>query len=303
MAKMNKLLVVVALSAVVPAFGADVRLILHADDFGMSHAVNRATIELLDSGRVSSASIMMPCPWVAEAAAYARQHPEKDLGLHLTLTSEWTTLRWGPVAPVDKVPGLLDAEGYLWRSEADVARHATAQEVETELRAQIAKAQKLGIRFTHFDTHMGTLYTRPDFFDVFEKLGQEFKVPILRVKPGDADAQKGIPQNVIQHLTDNEARYRAEKVFRLDRLVRDGAGPAKTFEPRLAAYHAVLRSLPEGTSMIIVHLGRLDPELAAATSSAAQREGDYLVCKDASTIALLKTLGIRLIGWRDAVAP
>ena len=287
--------------AAASASAADIRLILHADDFGMSHAVNRATVELLDSGRVSSASIMMPCPWVPEAAAYARQHPEKDLGLHLTLTSEWKTLRWGPVAPVDKVPGLLDEEGYLWRSEADVARHATAQEVETELRAQIARAKRLGIRFTHFDTHMGTLYTRPDFFDVFEKLGKEFNVPILRVKPGDTDAQKGIPQAVIQHLMDNEARYRTEGVFRLDRLVRDGAGPAKSFEQRLAAYHAVLRSLPPGTTMIIVHLGRLDPELAAATSSAAQREGDYLACKDPSTVALLKELGIHLTGWKDVL--
>lgn len=259
------------LLATVLAHAADVRLILHADDFGMSHAVNRATIELLDSGGVSSASIMMPCPWVPEAAAYARQHPEKDLGLHLTLTSEWKTLRWGPVAPVDKVPGLLDEEGYLWRSEGDVARHATAQEVETELRAQIAKAKRLGIRFTHFDTHMGTLYTRPDFFDVFEKLGREYNVPILRVKPGDTEAQQGIPQNVIKHLMDSETRYQTDHVFRLDRLVRDGAGGAKAFEPRLAAYHRVIRALPPGVSMMIVHLARLDPELAAATNSAAQR--------------------------------
>lgn len=281
------------------AVAADVRLILHADDFGMSHAVNRATIELLDSGRVSSASIMMPCPWVPEVAAYARQHPDKDLGLHLTLTSEWKTLRWGPVAPVDKVPGLLDEEGYLWQSEADVARHATAQEVETELRAQIAKAKLLGIRFTHFDTHMGTLYTRPDFFDVFEKLGMEYNVPILRVKPGDTEAQAGVPQNVIRHLMDNETRYQTDHVFRLDRLVRDSAGSAKTFEARLAAYHRVIRALPPGVSMMIVHLGRLDPELAAATNSAAQREGDYLVCKDISTVALLKELGIQLVGWKD----
>ncbi len=282
-------------AAALPA--AEIQLILHADDFGMSHSVNRATMELLDSGQVSSASIMMPCPWVAEAAAYARKHPEKDLGLHLTLTSEWKTLRWGPVAPVDKVPGLLDEEGYLWRSEGDVARHASPKEVEIELRAQIEKAKRLGIRFTHFDTHMGTLYTRPDFFDVFAALGKEYGVPVLRVKPQDKEAQAGIPKAVIDHVMSQTGPE-----FRLDRLVRDGAGKAKTLEERKAAYQAVLRGLQPGVAMIIVHLGRLDPELSAATASAAAREGDYEVCRDAATAALLRERGIRLVGWRD-VAP
>ncbi|MEO8661021.1 MAG: polysaccharide deacetylase family protein [Bryobacteraceae bacterium] len=297
---MRTLIIIVVLCCTGNA--AERKLILHADDFGMSHAVNRATIELLDSGRVSSASIMMPCPWVPEAAAYARKHPEKDIGLHLTLTSEWNALRWGPVAAVDRVPGLLDEEGYLWRNEGDVARHASPSEVELELRAQITKAKKLGIRFTHFDTHMGTLYTRPDFFQVFEKLGREFGVPILRVKPGDREAQYGVPKNVIDYLLSNEARYQAEGVFRLDRLVRDGGGKAKTVEQRMAAYHAVLQALPDGVSMIIVHLGRLDPELAAATASAPQREGDYVVCKDPSTVALLEKLGIQLVGWKDVAS-
>jgi predicted glycoside hydrolase/deacetylase ChbG (UPF0249 family) len=287
-------LVVSVIAAAVSLSAAEIKLILHADDFGMSHSVNRATMELLDSGRVSSASIMMPCPWVAEAAAYARSHPDKDLGLHLTLTSEWKTLRWAPVAPVDKVPGLLDAEGYLWPSEVDVASHASAQEVETELRAQIEKAKRLGIRFTHFDTHMGTLYTRPDFFDVFDKLGREFGVPILRVKPGDTEAQRGIPKSVIDHMIAQQT-----EAFRLDRLVRDGAAGAQTVEERRKAYQTVLHGLKPGVTMMIVHVGRLDPELLGATGSAVQREGDYQFCRDPSTVAMLKELGIRLLGWRD----
>ena len=279
----------------------EIRLILHADDLGMSHSVNRAAIALLDAGRVSSASIMMPCPWVAEIAAYARAHPEKDLGLHLTLTSEWKTLRWAPVAPRDKVPGLLDPEGYLWPAAAQVAQHATAQEVETGLRAQIAKARQLGIRFTHLDTHMGTLYARSDYFQVFEKLGRECGVPILRLKPTE-QSKREAPAAVVKYLLDNEARFQAEGVFRLDSLVPDPTRGTKTYEERRAAYHRALKELKPGVHMLIVHPGFNDDELRGATASAPNRESDYRAFMDSATAEVLRSAGIKLVGWQD-VAP
>src|ERR1022692_3791759 len=119
MSSMNRRHLIIAMLTLVAASVAKIaaaqekRLIIHADDLGNAHATNVAAMEMLDSGAVSSASIMMPCAWVAEIADYARKHPEKDLGLHITLTSEWKGLRWGPVAGRDKVPGLVDAEGYL----------------------------------------------------------------------------------------------------------------------------------------------------------------------------------------------
>ena len=141
-------------------------LMVHADDAGMCHSVNLATTDALLSSSVQSASIMVPCPWLLEIAEFAKQHTDLDLGLHLTLTSEWKHYRWRPVAPPDKVKGLLDPEGYLWRDVRSVATHATPAEVETELRAQIERAKQFGIRFTHVDTHMGTLYARPESFEV-----------------------------------------------------------------------------------------------------------------------------------------
>src|SRR3954469_25444644 len=125
--------------------GAAKLVMVHADDAGMCHSVNMATSEALLSGSVQSASGMMPCPWVSEMAEFARAHSDLDIGLHLTFTSEWKHYRWRPVAPPDKVKGLLDPDGYMWRDIRAVATHATPAEIETELRAQLDRARHFGI--------------------------------------------------------------------------------------------------------------------------------------------------------------
>lgn len=293
-------LILAALALTTFAFSQEKRLILHADDLGNAHATNVAAMELLDTGAVSSASIMMPCAWVAEIADYARKHPEKDLGLHLTLTSEWKGLRWGPVAGRDRVSGLVDGEGYMHKSEATVAMKATAQEVETELRAQIELAKKLGIKFTHLDTHMGTLYTRPDFLQVFEKLGKENGVPILRVKVTEASKQRlAAAPDVVKYVVENDARVAAEGLPRLDVLWEGFRPNPKTFEDRKTGYWKVLRELQPGLTMMIVHPAVMDPELKAMTNSATDRDADYRIMLDAATRQVIKDAGIKLVGWRD----
>src|SRR6266487_5688626 len=133
-------------------------LIVHADDLGAAHSVDIASIKAFEGGLVNSGSIMIPCPWLSEIAAYARSHPEADLGLHLTLTSEWTSYRWGPVLSRDRVSSLLDHNSYFYLTESEAASHANAREVEAEIRAQIDRARAFGIKPTHLDSHMGTLY-------------------------------------------------------------------------------------------------------------------------------------------------
>ncbi|HXQ73293.1 MAG TPA: ChbG/HpnK family deacetylase, partial [Pyrinomonadaceae bacterium] len=136
-------------------YPADAKLlIVHADDLGMSHSVNIATLKAFETGLVNSGSIMVPCPWLSEIATYARAYPQADLGLHLTLTSEWTPFRWGPVTSKDRVASLLDKDGYFRLSESEAAKFADPKEVEMEIRAQIEKAKAMGIVPTHLDSHM-----------------------------------------------------------------------------------------------------------------------------------------------------
>src|SRR2546426_6127685 len=144
-------------------------LILHADDLGAAHSVDAASFDAFDKGVISSASIMVPTPWIAEVAAYARAHPNADLGLHLTITSEWETYRWGSVESKDKVASLLDSSGTFPSEVQPVTKNAKVVEVERELRAQVERALALGIRPTHLDSHMGALFSTPELMATYVK--------------------------------------------------------------------------------------------------------------------------------------
>src|SRR4051812_36397525 len=132
-------------------------LVIHADDFGMSHSVNRATSQAFEKHWITSASVMVTCPWFPEVVKFAHRHPEACLGVHFTLNSEWTPFRWGPVSRREAVPTLIDEDGYLPLVETQVVEKAKLTEVERELRAQVDKAQSAGLHVSHFDSHMLTL--------------------------------------------------------------------------------------------------------------------------------------------------
>ena len=150
-------------------------LIIHHDDLGGSHGANLAFVELWDMGLATCGSVMVPCPWFPEIARIARERPELDLGVHLTLTSEFDAFRWRPLTGVSD-NGLCDADGFFWKRVAD-ARRANPKAVEVELRAQIETALAAGIDVTHLDSHMGTVWM-PEFIDIFIRLGREYRVPI-----------------------------------------------------------------------------------------------------------------------------
>ena len=270
-------------------------LIIHADDAGMSHSVNKATIEVLEKGTVSSASILVPCPWFPDFAAYAKAHPQYCYGVHLALNSEWKTYRWGPVAPREKVPSLVDPDGFLWQGVDLVARHAKTEEVVIELRAQIDRARQFGVPLSHIDTHMGALVSRPDLVQAYVKLGIEYDLPMLFLRNLDDGAARHYPalaaesRGLLQRLGDRRFPV-------LDQLAQYYGG--ESHEQRRQQYLNCLRTLKPGVTQLIVHCGVDNEELRSITSSSWRRDGDRQLFTSPEMRAEIETLGIELIDWR-----
>jgi len=271
-------------------------LIIHADDAGMSHNVNLATIEAMEKGIASSCSIMVPCPWFSEFAKYARENPERDYGIHLTVNSEWKHYRWGPVAPREKVPSLLDKDGYLWPDVPDVAANVKASEVEIELRAQIDRALQFGVPLSHLDTHMGSLVSRPDLIEVYVNLALEYKLPILWTRTRSEDSLRKYPalRRNLDHLTQTLERAGLPVIDSLTTTVGDG-----DYATRKEAYLKVIRNLKPGVSQIIIHCGIGNEELKGITGRWSARDEDRRIFTDPEVIAEVKKLGIQLVGWKD----
>ena len=271
-------------------------LIIHGDDAGMCHSANVATIEGMEKGVVSSASIMVPCPWFPEMAKYAREHPEQDFGIHLTLTSEWKHYRWGPVASRDRVPSLLDEQGFMWARVSDVAQHAKLDEVEIELRAQIERAIEFGVPITHLDTHMGSMAARADLLKLYVKLGIEYDRPILVPREMSPKAKEEYP-DLVEEADTLFGALAEHRLPVIDYLPTIGTGPK--FEAKKAVYLHWFEDLEPGVTQIIIHCGVDGPELEAVTGSHLNRDTDRRVFTDPEIAAKLDRCGIRVIGWRE----
>src|ERR1700687_4756360 len=262
-------------------------LVIHADDLGMNHSVNRATFESLEKRGITSASILVPCPWFPEVAKWAKEHPDADVGIHQALNSEWTTLRWGPVSPKDKVPSLLDADWYLPLDTPDVGRNAKLPEVENELRAQIDRAQSAGIHLTHLDTHMGALFGSTDLYKVYQKMGYTYDLPILEAM-GATHPQAGASPPAEEVLV--------QKVIEIE--------PGTEAKDWNAWYRKQLEALNPGVYQVIVHLAYDDEEMRGATYDhpdwgAAWRQHDLDMVKSPELRQFLKDQGFVLVGWRE----
>lgn len=272
-------------------YAADAKLlIVHADDVGMAHSVNRATLEGMREGVVNSGSIMVPCPWFPEIAAHVREHPGLDLGLHLTLTAEWNHYRWGPVLPADKVPTLLDSLGFLYATEQDAARNMDPREAEAEIRAQVERAIAFGVQPTHLDSHMGTLFQTPELFAAYLRVGRDYKVPVLI--PGGLMRQQA-PQLM--------ALVTPEDVVVDHLAIATPMVPADQWEE---FYAGLIENLEPGVTEIIVHLAYDEAEMQAATIGhpdygSAWRQRDLAAMTSPALRRLLVQHEVHLITWRE----
>ncbi|HWI67218.1 MAG TPA: polysaccharide deacetylase family protein [Nitrospiraceae bacterium] len=264
-------------------------LIVHADDLGETHAVNAAALKALQGGTINSASLMVPCPWFPEIADYAKSHPDADFGLHLTLTSERVYYRWGPVAPRDKVPSLVDQNGYF-HHEWKEREHIDAKEVEIELRAQIERALAMGVRPTHLDSHQYRLIMNgKELFDAMLRVAHEYKLPVFVTRDWFADhpylqASLGPSDIVLDHTVTIEPEIPPEKWAEF--------------------YLTALKNLKPGVTEFVIHPGYDDDELRAATRErstwgSAWRQRDYDFFTSDQFREILAQQKIKLITWRE----
>ena len=270
-------------------YAANAKLvILNADDLAVSHSEDVASFAALDNKFVTSATVMVPCPWFTEVAAYAKAHPGVDLGLHLTFTSEWQTYRWGPVSMRALVPSLVGPDGYFYPNAQEFAKHARLDEVELEIRAQIERALAMGLQPSHLDAHMHSLYVTPDLFRIMLKVAHEYKLPVRMA--GNIDLFRfGVALMAPGDPVIDAIFSPGEEV------------PASGWKDY---YVTLLKNLQPGVTEIFVHLAYDDAESQAIMVGhlewgAAWRQREFdAICSPEFRRALEEN-HVVLIGWRE----
>lgn len=261
-------------------------LIIHCDDVGMSMANNEGAREAVEYGLVTSVSVMMPCPWVPGWLAYTKEHPGIDSGLHLTLTSEYDFYRWTPLAGKNQVPGLADEHGCLPDNVKLVKEHATPDEVELEIRAQLDRAVTMGLPVTHMDSHMGTLF-EPEYIERYVKVGIEKQIPILMVPRAGAIAEKvwegGLP--VLDHVNGDSYDWKTTDI-----------------DEKVGLYVDAIRNLKPGITYMIIHCTKPNDTIGVINGNRDFLYGDYFAMIDPRTKKAIEEEGIILTTWTELKA-
>lgn len=289
-------------------------VIMHVDDVGMSYDSNEGAIQALEKGVANSLSMMMPCPWVPSFMHYLKEHPSVDAGIHLTLTSEWKNYRWHPLTGYQAAKGLVDTEGAFHHSVEQVVKNASADEVEAEMRAQIARFRLFGLEPTHLDSHMGTLFATPAFTERYIKVGISEHIPIMF--PG---GHCTVISQLRQTKADDIKQYQAigEMLWAaglpvLDDLHPDSystkppkdiaASDEKLKQFRTDNYIDILKSLKPGVTMVIMHCAFLSNIYQHISADGAVRKGDWLAMLDPRLKEYIQKEGIILTTWRELKA-
>lgn len=272
-------------------------LLLHCDDAGMCEEANIAVQSYVLKGDVLSAAVMMPCPYAADMVEWAKKHPTADIGVHLTLTSEWKKYRWTTLSDPKKVPGLIDPEGKMWPEVMDAVTHASAKEVETEIHAQIDQMIRMGYKPTHIDTHMGTLYGSAEYAKVFFETAVKYNIPANAIdlsnkEVADFYRAAGYPIN------DEMIKYL--EAYPLPKLDNFGSAPdGKSYENKRDNFIKLVQSLKPGLTEIIFHPSILTENLKSITGSAQQRAWEAELFSDPVMKQFFADNDIELTTWRE----
>lgn len=270
-------------------------VIIHTDDIGMCHASIAAFAELWEFGLISSGATMVPCSWFPQVAAFCRQHPKVDMGVHITLNCEYDTYRWRPLSTCDPSSGLLDEEGYLHRTSLAVQQKADPAAVQLELEAQVQQAQKAGIQISHIDTHMGTV-GHPKFIPGYVQTALKHRLPVMVPRLDKAGYQAiGLDDASADFAVNFVAALEEQGLPLLDNVI--GLQLDRP-DQRIDQAKAVLSALPPGITHFIIHPSQDTPELRTITSDWRSRVADYRTFSSEEMRTFVKNSGIHVIGYR-----
>ena len=272
-------------------------VIIHTDDIGMCQASVEAFAEMVDFGLISSGAVMVPCPWFLEAAAYAREHPKADLGVHLTLTCEWDTYRWGPISTRDPQSGLMDDQGFFHKSSEGVWEHANAEAALAELDLQIRRAMEAGMVLTHIDTHMGSVAHQkliPGYVQLATKYGLPPMIP--RLSAEELKQTQEVDEATAQMISQMIVVLEDMGIPLLDNL---SGLSLENANDRLEQAKKALSDLKPGLTHFIIHPSKDTPELRRITDSWDCRVADYKTFTSDAMRAFISQEGIQVIGYRD----
>lgn len=271
-------------------------VVLHVDDVGMCHGANVAFLELSRAGGVTCGSVMVPCPWFPEIASAAAEDASLDIGVHLTLTSEWPQYRWRPLTTHSRASGLIDEHGYFPRNCLALRVHLDVEAAEVELRAQIDRALDAGIDVTHLDTHMGAALV-PELVDLYVRLGFDYRLPVLL--PRDADSYTGVlrmgeipPGLHERHVQSLETR--GLPVFDHFRMTPEDYDPDVE-----TTYRRMIEALPAGTTYFALHCNAPGDIEAIVPPRAHRRTNEYRLFGSRVPTQWAANLGIRTTGMRE----
>ncbi|HMA37275.1 MAG TPA: polysaccharide deacetylase family protein [Chloroflexia bacterium] len=269
-------------------------VIIHADDIGMCQATLSVLADLLDGGLVSSAAVMVPCPWFPQVAAFCRDHPTVDMGVHLTVNAEWAAYRWGPLSTRDPASGLLDAAGYFHADPPTTWQQADPQAVATELRAQVTQALRAGIDVTHVDTHMGTVI-RPPLLPAYLAVAREHRLPLFFL--GDAARLRaaGLPPELVAEGEQCGRELVAAGIPVFDALA---ALPLDDPTDHVTVAKRIIDGLPPGLSVLLLHPAQDTPELRALAPDWPSRVANAAAGRSLELRAYVRQAGVQVIGYR-----
>ncbi|NIK76695.1 hypothetical protein FHS15_001820 [Paenibacillus castaneae] len=283
---------------------SDRLLLINADDYGLCHSVNSGIQQLLADGTVSSATLMFPCGWAREAALWSARHPQFDVGVHFTLTSEWDLYRWGPVNRKGSTASLVTAENYFPKDSKTFEQQADPEQVKAELIAQIEMALAMGMKPSHADNHMGSLYGLatgrnflPIVLDVCASYGLPFRLPrYLTPEKGQvAPPELAEQAKLLAQLADSKGVVILDYLVGLPFQLQEG----ESFTSLKANMQNLLRSLHPGVTELIIHPSLVTEELKAFHGQPAKRGMELELFRDADIRNTLRDEGIRIIRWRE----